>query len=399
MEPSPGPWISALRHSHGRLQAGVEPLGLAQLERRSYASEWSIAQVLSHLGSQAEIFGLFLDAGLTGQDPPGREEFAPIWDSWNAKDPQAQASDALRADEATLERFESLDADGQARLHLKVFGMELGATGLARMRVGEHAIHTWDVLVALDPSATVAPDAVALLIDTLDQLAARAGKPDGKRRRVRVSTTDPDRQFILETGEAVTLTPSDGEVTAEPRDSEQGLSELRLPAEAFVRLVYGRMNAAHTPPAEVAGVDLDELRQIFPGFLSIAPRRRAGSRRAAPDDDGDVQVGRAGHPRGQAAGGEGRIGPRGLALAGLDEQVPAGRQPPRRTGGDAAQHGEAVRTAVEGRPRLVLPGFGREEADLPGGHVGHVGGQHRDPAPQRGGQRLVQVTLVDVASR
>jgi uncharacterized protein (TIGR03083 family) len=266
MEPSPGPWISALRHSHDRLQAGVEPLGPAQLERRSYASEWSIAQVLSHLGSQAEIFGLFLDAGLTGQDPPGREEFVPIWDSWNAKDPQAQASDALRADEATLERFESLDADEQARLHLKVFGMELGATGLARMRVGEHAIHTWDVLVALDPSATVAPDAVALLIDTLDQLAARAGKPDGKRRRVRVSTTDPDRQFILETGEAVALTPSDGEVTAEPRDSEQGLSELRLPAEAFVRLVYGRMNAAHTPPAEVAGVDLDELRQIFPGF-------------------------------------------------------------------------------------------------------------------------------------
>ena len=68
MELSPGPWISALRHSHDRLQASVEPLGLPQLERRSYASEWSIAQVLSHLGSQAEIFGLFLDAGLTGQD-------------------------------------------------------------------------------------------------------------------------------------------------------------------------------------------------------------------------------------------------------------------------------------------------------------------------------------------
>ena len=261
MEQSPGPWIGALRHSHDRLQAGVEPLGLAQLERRSYASEWSIAQVLSHLGSQAEIFGLFLDAGLTDQDPPGREEFGPIWDRWNGKDPQAQASDALRADEATLERFESLDADEQARLHLSVFGLELGTTGLARMRLGEHAIHTWDVLVALDPSATVAPDAVALLIDTLDQLAARAGKPDGKQRRIRVTTTDPDRQFILETGEAVALTPSGGEVAPEP-----GLSELRLPAEAFVRLVYGRMDEAHTPPIESAGVDLDELRQVFPGF-------------------------------------------------------------------------------------------------------------------------------------
>ena len=261
MEPSPGPWISALRNSHDRLRASVEPLGLAQLEQRSYASEWSIAQVLSHLGSQAEIFGLFLDAGLTGQDPPGGEEFVPIWDSWNAKDPQAQAADALRADLATLERFESLDVDELARVHLKMFGMELDVTGLARMRVGEHAIHTWDVMVALDPAATVAPDAVALLIDTLDQLAARSAKPDGKQRKVRVSTTDPDRQFILETGEAVTLAPSDDETTP-----ELGLSELRLPAEAFVRLVYGRMDEAHTPPTESAGVELGELRQIFPGF-------------------------------------------------------------------------------------------------------------------------------------
>jgi uncharacterized protein (TIGR03083 family) len=261
MEPSPGPWISALRHSHERLRAGVEPLGLAQLEQRSYASEWSIAQVLSHLGSQAEIFGLFLAAGLTGQDPPGREEFMPIWDSWNAKDPQAQAPDALRADLATVEQFESLDAEERARLHLKMFGMELGATGLARMRLGEHAVHTWDVLVALDPAATVAPDAVALLIDTLDQLATRSGKPDGKPRKVRVSTTSPDRQFILETGEAVTLTPSDDEATP-----ELGLSELRLPAEAFVRLVYGRLDEAHTPPTESAGIELDELRPIFPGY-------------------------------------------------------------------------------------------------------------------------------------
>ena len=261
MEPSAGPWISALRHSHDRLRASVEPLSPDQLERRSYASEWSIAQVLSHLGSQAEIFGLFLEAGLTGKEPPGREEFIPIWDSWNAKGPQAQASDALLADQRTVERFESLDAGEQARLHLKIFGMEVGTAGLARMRVSEHAVHTWDIVVALDPAATLAPDAVTLLIDTLDQLVARSGKPDGKQRKVRVSTADPERQFTLETGEAVTLTPSDDE-----GPPELGLSEFRLPAEAFVRLIYGRMDEAHTPSAEHAGVELDELRPIFPGF-------------------------------------------------------------------------------------------------------------------------------------
>ena len=40
----------------------------------------------------------------------------------------------------------------------------------------------------------------------------------------------------------------------------------RLPAEAFIRLLYGRMDEAHTPPAESAGVELDELRPLFPGF-------------------------------------------------------------------------------------------------------------------------------------
>ena len=195
METSPEPWIEALRHSHDRLQDLAGPLTASQLEQGSCCSEWTIAQVLSHLGSQAEIFGLFLQAGLTGQQPPGLAEFGPIWDVWNAKSPQAQAADALAADEATVERFESLGADERARLRLNAFGMELDLAGVSRMRLGEHAIHTWDVAAALDPSATVAPDAVALLIDTIGPLAARTGKPDGKQRRLRVATTEPRAAF------------------------------------------------------------------------------------------------------------------------------------------------------------------------------------------------------------
>jgi uncharacterized protein (TIGR03083 family) len=257
METSPGPWIDALRHSHDTLQAMAGPLDVDQLQRQSYASEWSIAQVLSHIGSQAEIFGLFLDAGLSGQDPPGPEAFAPIWAAWNAKSPLDQAADALRVDETVTERFESMD-DGQLkRFRLRVFGMDLDAAGLARMRLGEHAIHTWDIAVALEPGATVAPDAVGLLIDTLGQLAARAGKPGGIQRRLHVSTTSPVRHFTLETGEKVTLVAS---------EHSEGLPELALPAEAFIRLVYGRLGPAHTPPVETRGADLGELRQIFPGF-------------------------------------------------------------------------------------------------------------------------------------
>ena len=75
MENDPAPFIEALRHSHDSLRALAGPLTDGQLEQRSYCSDWSIAQVFSHLGSQAEGFGLWLDAGLTGQDPPGRDVF------------------------------------------------------------------------------------------------------------------------------------------------------------------------------------------------------------------------------------------------------------------------------------------------------------------------------------
>jgi uncharacterized protein (TIGR03083 family) len=215
--------------------------------------------VLSHLGSQAEGFGLWLDAGLTGQDPPGRDAFPPIWDAWNARAPRAQAADSLQANEALIRRLESLDADQQERLHLEMFGMDLDTAGLARMRLSEHAIHSWDVVAALDPAARVAPDAVDLIVDTLGPLAARSGKPDGTKLRLHVSASDPPRDFTLESGETVTLAPS-----AAGEDPE--LPELRLPAEALVRLVYGRLDPGHTPPVETRGVDLDELRRMFPGF-------------------------------------------------------------------------------------------------------------------------------------
>ena len=208
MENDPAPFIEALRHSHDSLRALAGPLTDGQLEQRSYCPDWSIAQVLSHLGSQAEVFGLWLDAGLTGQDPPGRDAFPPIWDAWNARGPRAQAADSLQANEALIQRLESLDAGQRERFRLEMFGMDLDTAGLARMRLSEHAIHSWDVAVALDPAARVAPDAVDLIVDTLGPLAARSGKPDGTKLRLHVSASGPQRDFTLESGETVTLVPS-----------------------------------------------------------------------------------------------------------------------------------------------------------------------------------------------
>jgi hypothetical protein len=111
---------------------------------------------------------------------------------------------------------------------------------------------------------------VALLVDALGQLVTRSGKPDGMRLRLLVWATSPQRRFILESGETVTLARAESAESLPDRRlsdaGEQSLPELRLPAEALVRLVYGRLDPAHTPAVEARGVDIDELRRIFPGF-------------------------------------------------------------------------------------------------------------------------------------
>ncbi len=257
MDNDTGRWLEALRHSQETLAGLVEPLDGAALRAPSYDPGWPIAQVLSHLGSQAEIFDLWLTAGLAGEDVPGHDRIGAIWGVWDARSPEAQAADSLRRNAEFVGRLESLGETERAAFHLAAFGMEISFGRLVQMRLSEHAVHSWDVAVALDASATVAPDAVALLVDTLGQLAARAGKPDGTSRRVIVTTAAPERRFVLEaTGDSVSLSPS---------EETSGTGQLSLPAEAFVRLVYGRLDEAPTPAVE-GDVDLEELRPLFPGI-------------------------------------------------------------------------------------------------------------------------------------
>ena len=158
VERDPHRWIRALRNSQDRLTALVEPLGPDQVGAASRAGGWSIAQVLSHLGSQAEIFGGFLDAGLAQSEPPAPDTFPPIWEAWDARTPPAQVADSVTANEAFVRRLESLSDTQLDTIELSLFGMEVDAVRLLQMRLSEHAVHTWDVEGALDATAAVSAD-------------------------------------------------------------------------------------------------------------------------------------------------------------------------------------------------------------------------------------------------
>lgn len=252
-------YVAALRASHDHVASLVADLDEVAIQAPSYDSEWSIGQVLSHLGSQAQIFELFLEAGLGEHPVPGNEVFPPIWAVWDAKSPVQWRDDFLLASAAEISKFESLDDASLAGFRISMFGMDLDLPGLARMRLSEHAVHAWDVAVALDPTATVRPDAVDLLLDGLALTASRGGTPQGESFRVRVGTTQPQRDLVVSVGEAVSID------AAEADDAYDG--SVDLPAEAFLRLVYGRLDPDHTPPhAESGSRGLADLRTVFPGF-------------------------------------------------------------------------------------------------------------------------------------
>lgn len=253
----PAAWIDATRASHDHFTSIVQPLSESEVEQPAYPKDWSIADTASHLGSQAEIFELSLAAGLAGRPSPGPEQFGPIWDRWNALAPLAQVRGSVAANEALVTQIESTSLEQRDHFSLSLFGMDVDFAGLLSLRLGEHALHTWDIAVARQPTATIPASASGLLVDQLGSIVARAGQPAPGMPAVHIHTTGSDRHFLLTVDPAVTLASESG--------NDDAAELLTMPTEALIRLVYGRLDPDHTPPT-LTDPRLPALRRIFPGF-------------------------------------------------------------------------------------------------------------------------------------
>lgn len=256
--------IAALRSGHDELAALVRDLGPTDLVRPSGASEWQVSQVLSHLGSGAEINEAALTAVLTDGPPPDSEFNKRVWARWDAMAPLEHAEGFLEADRRLVERYESLDATARESLRIDLgFLPEPVDVGFAaRLRLSEFALHQWDVEVGFNAYATVAPEAVPLLLEQIGAMLGWVGKPEalaGRQVELALRLSDPDRALGLRLAERIELT----DVPAERPDGE-----LVAPAEAFLRLVSGRLAPEHTPDGlTVTGpIGLDDLRRVFPGY-------------------------------------------------------------------------------------------------------------------------------------
>lgn len=247
--------LAALRASSDHLRDVVDRLSTDHHVAPAYPAEWTIADTMSHIGSGAVILGQRFSDVLSGAEPV--EGFNQgVWDEWNAKSPADQVADALVADRNFVDALEGSSAEQRAGFHLSFGPMELDFDRFVGLRLGEHVLHTWDVEVTIDPAATLAQPAAGLLLDQVHFVAGRSGKADGVSRRISVRTVDPSRDFdVVFSDSSVTLVDT----------THEGPVDVTIPAEAFVRLIYGRLDDA-AGLDDHAEVHLEHLRRAFPGF-------------------------------------------------------------------------------------------------------------------------------------
>ncbi len=248
--------LRALRGSVVRLHALCRGLDDVQLEAPSYCTEWSIADVLGHVGSTAAIMHRQLDDALAGRATP--EGFVPaVWEEWDAKSPRVKVDDALVVDESLLEAFESVGETERAAMSYPMGPLTLSFEQAVAMRVNEHALHSWDVEVTFDDGAHLPDDAAAVVVDNLVLIVRFTARPPGQARDVAVRTVHPARDFVI------SLSPEGADLLAGESGHEP---DIELPAESLCRLVYGRLDEDHCPPVGPTGVEaLDLLRLVFPG--------------------------------------------------------------------------------------------------------------------------------------
>ena len=252
--------VASLRAHHDQLADIVAALSDEELTGPSGAAEWRLCDVLSHLGSGAEIMVKPLQAAIAGQ-PAAPGDNQAVWARWDAATPREQATWFVQHDAAMVETAECLSDD-----QLETLLVDLGFLPepvpfvvSGGMRLNEVALHTWDVTAGLDPEATVDGEAAELLLDLyagpLGFMLGFSGKPD--------ALAEP--AVVALEGRGLIVTDA---VSIEEEAPMAPTATFTGHAEAALRLLGGRLTAAYTPEtvAVTGNVTLDDLRAVFPGY-------------------------------------------------------------------------------------------------------------------------------------
>jgi hypothetical protein len=186
-----------------------------------------------------------------------------VWARWDVLSRREQAAGFLVWNERLTTLFESLDEEQRdgLRVELPYLPAPADIATVGRMRLSELTHHSWDIRSISDPDATLDAEAVAEMLQTAGDLAwiSKPAVLDGRYAVLTVVTAEPATQLTLHLTDPVSI---------DTRVAGRTDGTLHLPAEAWLRLIAGRLGADRTPDTvDLTGpISLDLLRKLFPGY-------------------------------------------------------------------------------------------------------------------------------------
>lgn len=208
-------------------------------ERPSACEGWAVADVVSHMAESNDrflaIIGAALDDGPAPEFTP--QQRAERQATVRAAGRQAALDQLTQRVNAVFDRLETAGPEGLART-VTVPAGKLSLAQVATQRLTEVALHGWDVRSAADPRAGLSAGAAPLLLDSvLGSVTRLAGKnvPADANSTYRLELSG-------EVGGPVTVALAEGKATATRGAPDGAVATLRMPAEAAIRLFWGRLD-------------------------------------------------------------------------------------------------------------------------------------------------------------
>ncbi len=239
----------------------------AAWEAPTACSAWTAREVAAHVTDGAERAVVVARAALAGEPVPQydtaerRRRHAALRSL-----PGDELADRLERDLAAV--FQTLNGVPAATLHGTTVSLGGGPHTLAQFadqRLVETALHAWDTGGGRDRDATIAPESAAAMTDfVLWRVPRLAHAADGRGTALRYRC-----ELEGTGGGPITLDIGPDRVTA-TRGGADASPALTLPVEAFIRLVWGRLDVPRALDrgvvrTQVPREEMLALSALFPG--------------------------------------------------------------------------------------------------------------------------------------
>jgi uncharacterized protein (TIGR03083 family) len=244
----------AVRATVRDLCAELRALDEPDWEAPSACTEWTVRDVTAHMAESNDRFFQVVRAAVADEPPPAMstEERAARREAVKAR-PTPKIIDQLEQRmSAIFDLLERAPAATLART-VTVPAGQLTLDQVAATRLSESTLHTWDIRSARDRAATLPSESAALMLPSVLAQAPRLAR----RERLQGLTAT----YLLETtgpgGGPVTLEVRDGAARVSRGAPKQADATIRLPVEACIRLIWGRLDLEHAIAAGIAQADDD----------------------------------------------------------------------------------------------------------------------------------------------